>query len=125
MFCSILSVLKLSFFRLYAYNLKRNFSSAVDDYFAIDTEEKRTIMRRHAYMGRMMCYSILFFAYAASSIFMLLPMLAGENDVVVNIHSESSIEITYALNMGFRKFSTLLEFILHDLYSGIYSIGTQ
>ncbi|XP_071625490.1 odorant receptor 10-like isoform X2 [Temnothorax longispinosus] len=84
MSCNILSVLKLVFFRIYADNLIRNFTSAANDYLAVDTEEKRTIMRRHAFMGRMMCYSILFFAYFAATIFGLLPVLAGGDDIQVN-----------------------------------------
>ncbi|XP_077259536.1 odorant receptor 10-like isoform X2 [Temnothorax americanus] len=84
MSCNILSVLKLVFFRIYADNLIRNFTSAANDYLAVDTEEKRTIMRRHAFMGRMMCYSILFFAYFAATIFGLLPVLAGGEDIQVN-----------------------------------------
>ncbi|XP_071625500.1 uncharacterized protein [Temnothorax longispinosus] len=85
MVCNVLAVLKLLSFRLYADNLTRNYSSAVNDYHAIDTEEKHTIMRRHAYMGRMICYSTLFFAYLASTIFMLVPMIADNKNVQVNV----------------------------------------
>ena len=74
--CNVLCVLKLLSFRLYADNLIRNYSSAMNDYSTIDTKEKRMIMRRHALMGRIICYSTLFFAYLASSIFMLTPMIA-------------------------------------------------
>jgi len=84
MSCIILATLKLLSFRLYADNLICNYSSAVDDYSTIDTEEKRTIMRRHAFMGRIICYSTLFFAYLASSIFMLMPMIAGNKDIQVD-----------------------------------------
>ncbi|XP_025987223.2 odorant receptor 2a-like [Solenopsis invicta] len=89
MFCAVLSILKLLSFRLYADNLICNFSSAVTDYHAIDNEEKRTIMRQHAFMGRMIFYSILFFAYVASSIFVLTPMIAGNKDVQVNLSIKS------------------------------------
>ncbi|XP_039314404.1 uncharacterized protein LOC105193232 isoform X4 [Solenopsis invicta] len=81
MFCNILCVLKLISFRIYADNLTRNFSSAVKDYLAIDNEGKRTIMRRHAFMGRMICYSIVLFAYIASLIFTLAPIIAGDGDL--------------------------------------------
>lgn len=90
-FCNILALLKLLFFRLYANNLTRNFSSAVNDYLAIDTEEKRTIMRRHAFMGRIICYSILFLAYLASSIFMLMPMIADDKEVQVNVSIKNQV----------------------------------
>jgi len=102
MFCAVLSVLKLLSFRLYADNMIRNFSSAINDYLAIDTEEKRAIMRRHAFMGRMICYSILFFAYLTSSVFMLMPMIADNKDIYVNISmknqaSEFPIPLTWVL----------------------------
>jgi len=102
MFCTVLSVLKLLSFRLYADNMICNFSSAINDYLAIDTEEKRAIMRRHAFMGRMIFYSILFFAYLASSIFMLTPMIAGNKDIYVNVSmknqaSELPVPLTWAL----------------------------
>ncbi|KAG5335960.1 OR2A protein, partial [Acromyrmex heyeri] len=84
MSCNVLCVLKLLSFRLYADNLIRNYSSAVNDYSTIDTKEKRTIMRQHAFMGRMICYSIIFFTYLASSIFTLAPMITGDENVHVN-----------------------------------------
>lgn len=90
-FCNILALLKLLSFRIYANNLTRNFSSAVNDYLTIDTEEKRTIMRRHAYMGRVICYSILFLAYLASSIFMLMPMIADDKAVQINISIKNQV----------------------------------
>jgi len=89
MTCVICSVLKLLSFRLYADNLIRNFSSAVNDYVAIDTEEKRTIMRWHAFMGRLICYSILSFGYLTSSIMTLTPMIVGDNNVQVNVSIKS------------------------------------
>lgn len=99
----MLSVLKLLSYRFYADNLIRNFSSAVADYLAIDTEEKRTIMRRHAYMGRMICCSILFFAYLAPLLFVVVSVIAGgEEDIQVNVSlknqaSELPMPLTFAL----------------------------
>jgi len=90
-FCNILGLLKLLSFRIYANNLTRNFSSAMNDYLAIDTEEKRMIMRRHAFMGRFICYSILFLAYLASSIFMLMPMIVDDMEVQVNISTKNQL----------------------------------
>ncbi|XP_011878791.1 PREDICTED: uncharacterized protein LOC105568039 isoform X3 [Vollenhovia emeryi] len=111
MFCNVLSVLKLSSFRLYADNLTRNFSSAVNDYLAIDTEEKRTIMRRHAYMGRLICYSIISLAYLASSIFVLTPMIAGDKDVQANASIEtqaSKLPVPLPWTLGDLHISTNL-----------------
>ncbi|XP_011878855.1 PREDICTED: odorant receptor 13a-like [Vollenhovia emeryi] len=89
LFCNIISVLKLLFFRLYADNLTRNFSSAVNDYFAIDTEEERMIMRRHAYMGKMICFIIVSFGYVASSMSILTPLLASVEDIQLNASIEN------------------------------------
>jgi len=113
MFCGVLSVLKLLSYRLYADNLIRNFSSAVKDYLAIDNEKKRTIMQRHAFMGRMICYSTLFFSYLASSIFFLVPIIAGENiqvNVSKNQASELPMPLTWAL--GNYHLSTSLFFVI-------------
>jgi len=101
MVCTMYSILKLLFFRLYADNLICNFSSAVNDYVAIDTEEKRTIMRRHAFMGRMICYSILFFAYFAPVLF-LVPIAGDDKDIQVNASlknqaSDLPVPLTWAL----------------------------
>jgi len=117
MFCNVLSVLKLLSYRLYADNLIRNFSSAIKDYLlAIDNEKKRTIMRRHAFMGRMICYSILFFSYVASSIFCLVPIIARDvEDIQVNVSvknqaSELPMPLTWAL--GNYHLSTSLFFVI-------------
>jgi len=83
MFCGVVSLLKLLSYRLYADNLIRNFSSAVKDYLAIDNEKKRTIMQRHAFMGRMIYYSTLFFACFAPVLF-LVPMAGDDKDIQVN-----------------------------------------
>jgi len=101
MFCTVLSVLKLLSFRIYADNLIRNFSSAVNDYLAIDNEKKRTIMRRHAFMGRMICYSILFFAYFAPVLF-LVPIAGDDKDIQINASlknqaSDLPVPLTWAL----------------------------
>ncbi|XP_018059940.1 PREDICTED: odorant receptor 47a-like [Atta colombica] len=114
MFCNVLCVLKLLSFRLYADNLIRNYSSAVNDYSTIDTEEKRTIMRQHAFMGRMICYSIVFFAYLASSIFTLAPMMTGDEDIHINVSIKNEaaklpVPITF---LGNLQIPTDLYFII-------------
>ncbi|XP_018358377.1 PREDICTED: odorant receptor 43a-like [Trachymyrmex cornetzi] len=115
MFCAVLSVLKLLSFRIYADNLVRNFSSAINDYFAINTEEKRMIIRRHAFMGRMFCYSIIFFAYLASSIFVLAPMLTDNNDVQVNVsikNQASDLPVPLTWVLGNFNLSTSLYLLI-------------
>ncbi|KAL0129903.1 hypothetical protein PUN28_001866 [Cardiocondyla obscurior] len=96
-FCSILALLKLLSFRIYANNLIRNFSSAMKDYLAIDTEEKRTIMRRHAYMGRLICYSVLSLAYLASILFMLVALIADNEEVRANVSKSQMSQLPVPL----------------------------
>ncbi|XP_071625506.1 odorant receptor 13a-like isoform X1 [Temnothorax longispinosus] len=126
----ILGLSKIVSFRLYAKNLTRNFSSAVDDYLTIDTEEKRTIMRRHAYMGRIMCFSILSMAYVASTTFILIPMIpmiAGDTEVQVNVTindiSEFPVAVTF---LGEVHVSTSLYMLICMLqYMGLVLTATS
>ncbi|XP_025987226.2 uncharacterized protein LOC113003170 isoform X1 [Solenopsis invicta] len=90
MSCNILCVLKLLSYRLYADNLIRNYSSAVKDYLAIDDEWKRIIMRRHAYMGRIICYICILSTYGCSLIWTVMPMLAADGeDIQINVTIEN------------------------------------
>ncbi|XP_011706361.1 PREDICTED: uncharacterized protein LOC105461557, partial [Wasmannia auropunctata] len=115
--CGILGVLKLSYFRfIHVDNLISNFSSAVNDYSTIDTEEKRTIMRRHAFMGRAICYSILGFTYFSAIIFILQGMVLGDKDVHVNVSIKNQassgklpVPVTF---FGDLQFSTSLYFMI-------------
>ncbi|KAG5343729.1 OR2A protein, partial [Acromyrmex charruanus] len=103
MFCNVLSVLKLLSFRIYANNMIRNFTSAINDYLAIDNKKKHAIMRQHAFIGRMISCSILFFAYLASTIFCLVPIIVGDGEniqVNVSIKNQASdlpVPLTWSL----------------------------
>jgi len=133
MSCNVLCVLKLLSFRLYADNLIRNYSSAVNDYSTIDSEEKRTIMRQHAFMGRMICYSTIFFTYLASSIFTLAPMITDDENVHVNISIKNQaaklpVPITFLGNLQIPTglyfiISTVQYFIL--LLTGTSNCGNK
>ncbi|XP_039314406.1 uncharacterized protein LOC120359723 [Solenopsis invicta] len=100
-YSTVLCILKLLTFRLYADNLTRNFSSAVNDYLAIDNKEKRIIMRRHAFMGRMICYSIVLLIYLAVLIIILTPTITSYSEaiqvnVTIKIHvSELPVPLTF------------------------------
>ncbi|XP_036142492.1 odorant receptor 2a-like isoform X1 [Monomorium pharaonis] len=118
MSCTVLCALKVLSFRLYADNMIRNFSSAVKDYLAIDNERTRTIMRRHAFMGRMICYSIIFSTYAASVIFFLLPIIADDGeDIQINVTiknqgAELPVPITF---LGDLHIPTILYFTINTM----------
>ena len=116
MFCNVLSVLKLLSFRIYANNMIRNFTSAINDYLAIDNNKKHAIMRQHAFIGRMISYSILFFAYLASTIFCLVPIIVdnGENiQVNASIKNQASdLPIPLTWSLGSYHLSANLFFVI-------------
>jgi len=109
--CTILGLLKLSMYRIYADNLTRNYSSAVSDYLAIDTEEKRTIMRRHAFMGRIIFCCVVIFGYIVSLGLMVAPILASNKNVQTNISIDDyspGYPIPATCTLGHFHFSTKL-----------------
>ncbi|EGI58733.1 Putative odorant receptor 13a, partial [Acromyrmex echinatior] len=116
MFCNVLSVLKLLSFRIYANNMIRNFTSAIKDYLAIDNKKKHAIMRQHAFIGRMISCSILFFAYLASTIFCLVPIIVGdEENIQVNVsikNQASDLPIPLTWSLGSYHLSANLFFVI-------------
>lgn len=88
--CGILAVSKVIRFRIRPGGLISNFTSAVKDYDELKDQEKRVIVRRHAYMARLACVSVISFAYFTSTIMMTLPMLVGEEEDIVNVTEEST-----------------------------------
>ncbi|XP_016772003.2 odorant receptor 65a isoform X3 [Apis mellifera] len=62
------------------------------DYNELNSEENRVIVRRHAYMGRVACASLIFCSYVGSTLFMTVPMLAGDEEEVINVTEESAIK---------------------------------
>ncbi|XP_076165262.1 odorant receptor 10-like [Ptiloglossa arizonensis] len=81
--CGILAVWKVACFRICSDSLVTNFSSAVKDYNDLSGEDKRAIVRRHAYMGRMACASLIGFSYMSATLFTSVPMLAADDETVV------------------------------------------
>ncbi|XP_076229088.1 odorant receptor 10-like isoform X2 [Nomia melanderi] len=77
--CGILAVLKVGCFRLYPTGLIANFVSAVEDYQELNGEERRAIVKRHAYMGRVSSASVVLFSYFSASLFTLAPMFTGSD----------------------------------------------
>lgn len=89
--CGILALSKVIRFRIRPGGLISNFTSAVKDYDELKDQEKRVIVRRHAYMARLACGSVISFAYFTSTILMTLPMLVGEEEEdIVNATEEST-----------------------------------
>ncbi|XP_012344930.1 odorant receptor Or2-like [Apis florea] len=90
--CGILAVAKVMSFRVRSIGLVSNFISAVKDYNESNDEENRVIMRRHAYMGRVACASLICCSYICSTLFITVPMFAGDEEEVINVTEESAIK---------------------------------
>lgn len=83
--CGILALLKIIWFRIYADNLICNYSSAMNDYLAIDTEEKRAVIRKHASWGRMISIIALLITYVDSLIFIVGHASVSSEEGKINI----------------------------------------
>jgi len=83
--CVTLALLKILMIRIYADNFTHNFSSAVNDYLAIDCEKKRRIMRRHAFMGRIIYYNVMLFAIFSSIGLILAPIVTSYKNDQINV----------------------------------------
>ena len=93
--CGLLGVFKIICFRIYAKNLTNNYSSARNDYLTIKNIEYRAIMRKHAFMGRILSCFMVCFSYISVTIYSLIPLL-GENlvddqDVQINRTNEDIV----------------------------------
>ena len=88
--CGYLAVSKVLQFRIHPAGLISNFTSAVKDYNELNDQEKRVIVRKHAYMGRVAGISGVLFAYFSATLFTTLPMLAAEEmEDMANVTEES------------------------------------
>jgi len=73
--CSVIGLIKHIMFRIYAGNLTRNYTCAIDDYCTIVTDKKRIIMRKHAFMGRMIFFFVVTFAFCVSTGLIMTPVV--------------------------------------------------
>ncbi|XP_011257010.2 putative odorant receptor 71a isoform X1 [Camponotus floridanus] len=92
--CGLLGVLKLIWFRIYANSLIVNYNSALNDYLTIDDTNERKIMRKHAFMGRILCSCLMSLAYLPNLVAGIAPILVYDNQI--NITNES-IALDYAM----------------------------
>ncbi|XP_019882995.2 odorant receptor 13a-like [Camponotus floridanus] len=83
--CGILALLKIIWFRIYADNLICNYSSAMNDYLAIDTEQKRAVIQKHASWGRMISIIALLITYVDSLIFIVGHASVSSEEGKINI----------------------------------------
>lgn len=127
--CFSLALLKLLIFRIYADNLTSVFSSAISDYLVIDSKEKHTIMRRHAFMGRTIFCCTTLTGYIAVIGIIVTPIISSENDLQVNA-SNISIEkqdlqypISMSCTLGKFYFPTSLYVMIYVMQCILLYIG--
>ncbi|KAG5324313.1 OR13A protein, partial [Pseudoatta argentina] len=93
--CCGLGVFKIICFRIYAKNLTDNYSSARNDYLTIKNAEYRAIMRKYAFMGRILSCFMVCFAYISVVIYSLIPLLGedlvDDQDVQINRTNEDIV----------------------------------
>ncbi|XP_068978383.1 uncharacterized protein [Bombus flavifrons] len=91
--CGILALSKIIRFRIQPDGLVTNFTSAIKDYNELKDQEKRVIMRRHAYMGRLVSASVIFSSCIGSTLYLTIPMLSGDEEKdIVNVTKESIMD---------------------------------
>ncbi|XP_050593914.1 odorant receptor 13a-like [Bombus affinis] len=91
--CGILALSKIIRFRIQPDGLVSNFISAIKDYNELKDQEKRVIMRRHAYMGRLVSASVIFSSCIGSTLYLTIPMLSGDEEKdIVNVTKESTTD---------------------------------
>ncbi|XP_029040925.1 odorant receptor 47a-like isoform X1 [Osmia bicornis bicornis] len=116
--CGILAVSKVTCFRIYSSRLIINFSSAAKDYNELDNEldnddEKRTIMRRHAYMAKVTLISMVFSANFCAAIFAILPvLLSNEEESNVTVEDTVTYPMPSAHVIELVKFPESLQLIV-------------
>lgn len=129
--CGILALTKIIWFRIYADNLICNYSSAMNDYVTIDTEEKRIIMRNHAFWGRIICIIALLISYIDSVIFIVGHAQLSSEETKINITilgHQAGYAIPSTCTLAHFHISTdlyLVIFILQYIYLVIMCISNH
>jgi len=117
--CGILGVLKTTWFRINANNLIINFNSAINDYQTINNIKERDIMKKHAFIGRILCFSLLTIAYCSSLTYSLIPSLNCDKGNQINITNEDIMEY----NRPYRDLESLnLPTYIYIIFSVIETI---
>jgi len=88
--CGFLGVLKMTWFRIYPNSLIINYNSALNDYLTIDNTKDRDIMRRHAFIGRILFSSLFAMAYFCCLLYGIIPILDYDVNNRINITNEDT-----------------------------------
>ncbi|KAL6445440.1 hypothetical protein ACFW04_000782 [Cataglyphis niger] len=89
--CGVLGVLKTIWFRIYSDCLITNYDSALNDYLTIDNTKDRDIMRKHTFIGRILCFSMLGFSYFSCIIYGINPFLNYDQSNQINITNKDTM----------------------------------
>ncbi|XP_025265649.1 putative odorant receptor 71a isoform X2 [Camponotus floridanus] len=92
--CGLLGVMKTTWFRINTNSLIINYNSALNDYLTIDNTNERDIMRKHAFIGRILCFFFLAFTYFSCLIHGVIPFLNQDN--LINITNTDTV-LKYAI----------------------------
>lgn len=113
--CGSLAIMKVASYRIWPTGFIYNFTSAIRDYNELRDEEKRAIVRKHAYMGRVACVCTMAGAYASATLIMAVPVLVGEKlKSIVNVTEEKTLTYPIPCNyvMAFIKMPDSLHSIV-------------
>ena len=116
--CGVLGIIKTTCYRIYASNLIHTYGSAVNDYLTIENEEERTIMRRYAFMGRILCCSLLFFSYGGCVIYILAAAVKNNQINITDVNV--TLEYPIPAKCGIEYLNTLRSmqyvfFLIHSI----------
>nr|XP_034179212.1 odorant receptor 9a-like [Osmia lignaria] len=89
--CGFLAISKIACFRIYSAELFFNFSSAQKDYDELDDEEKRMILRRHAYLGRVALASLILSSNFGATFITILPIILKTKEEK-NVTTEETVK---------------------------------
>ncbi|XP_046829260.1 odorant receptor 13a-like [Vespa crabro] len=82
--CNIMAIIKIGCYRFHFRYLIENYEKAVRDYLQTKSSEDLGIMKRHAFIGRSLCSSLICFSYISTSIFMIAPFFMGSEETIIN-----------------------------------------
>lgn len=82
--CNIMAIIKIVCYRFHSRYLIDNYEKAVRDYSQTKSLEDLGMMKKHAFIGRSLCSSLICFSYVATSIFMIAPFFMGSEETTIN-----------------------------------------
>jgi len=93
MCCGIAGMVKMILYRIYVNNLTDNYGSALNDYLTLKNGNQRSVMRRHAFMGRIICYFLLSSCYISCVIISIIPLLTDNEFSSINATGKNFMRV--------------------------------